>query len=110
MVQPGFVEPLNTIRHEQIAIGDHAGDGAVVADACNDIVEFRMKQRLATGDGDDGCAQASKVIDAAAHLGNLGRLRDVVKLVAVGAGQIAAAHRHDMSHVRMRGIQQRSTN
>ncbi len=61
-------------------------------------VELRVEEGLASGDGDDGGAEAGKVVDAAEHLVERDGIGDVVVLVAVGAGQIAAAHGDDLRH------------
>ena len=102
VVEAGAVEALDAVGHQQVAVGDHAGDGAGLADLADDVVEFGVQQRLAAGDGDDGGAEAAEVVDAAAHLVDGDGVGDVVELVAVGAGQVAAAHGHDVRHVRVR--------
>src|ERR1700687_5898575 len=50
-LEAGSVQSLNAVRNQQIAVGDKAGDHAVVADVANHVVELRMQQWLATGDG-----------------------------------------------------------
>ena len=45
-----------------------------------------------------------EVRNAPLHLRDVNRLRDVVELIAVGAGQVAAPHGHDVRHVRVRSV------
>ena len=103
VIEAGGVEAGDAVGHQQVAVGDHAGDGAGLADLADDVVELGVQQRLATGDGDDGGAEAAEMVDAAAHFVDVDGVGDVVELVAVGAGEVAAAHGHDVRHVRMRG-------
>ena len=107
VIQPGRVQSLNALRHQQVAVGDHAGDGARMPGAPNHVIELRMQQRLATRNSDDRRAQPPKLVDTTAHLGDGHRLGNVVKLIAIGACEIAAAHGHNVRHVRMGGVQQR---
>ncbi len=94
-------------RHQVVAVGDHAGHGTGLADAGDDGVEVGCSERLAARDGDDRGAQTAQLVDAALHLGKRNGVGVVVELVAVGAGQVAAAHGHDVRHVRVRRVQQR---
>jgi hypothetical protein len=57
MVEPGAVQPLDAFRRQQIAVGDHPGDHAALANVRHDPVEVGMQQRFAAGDGDDRGAQ-----------------------------------------------------
>ena len=84
------------------------GDHAVGADAADDVVEFGMHQRLAAGDGDDRGAQRAQLVDAAIHFVDRHGLREVVELVAVGAGKVAAAHGNDVRQQRMVGRGERA--
>src|SRR5205807_10375219 len=59
---PSTLFPYTTLFRS--TIGDHAGDGAIAADAANDVVELGMQQRLAATDGNDGGAQAAEFVDA----------------------------------------------
>src|ERR1700736_2402012 len=56
-LEAGSVQSLNAVRNQQIAVGDKAGDHAVVADVANQVVQLRMQQRLATGEGGNRPAQ-----------------------------------------------------
>src|SRR6185437_15479834 len=38
------VKPLNALGNQQISVGDHAGDHAVLANAGDDVIQFRMEQ------------------------------------------------------------------
>src|ERR1700691_710557 len=62
-----------------------------------------MQQRSATGDCDYGRAQRTELVDAAKHFFRWHRLRKIVELVAVGAGQVAAPHGNNVSQQRMLG-------
>src|SRR3954471_2927749 len=62
VVKAGVVEALDALGDQQIAVGDHAGDGAVGADAANDVVELRVKQRLAATNSNDGRPQAAELV------------------------------------------------
>ncbi len=64
VIESGAVQPRDAVRHQQIAVGDHAGDAAVVADAGDDLVELGMQQRLAAGDGDDAGSKPRQMVDA----------------------------------------------
>jgi len=105
MVEAGAVKALDALDVEQIAVGDHAGDGASVAHSDNDFIELRVGERLPAGDADHGCAEAAQVIDAADHLIERDGLRNLVVLVAVGAAQIAEASGDNLRQhgVRCRG-------
>jgi len=65
------------------------------------LVEIRVQQRLAAADLDVRGAQPGQVVEALAHGRQGHRRRVVVVLVAVGAGQVAAADRHDLREERM---------
>src|SRR5665213_317876 len=41
------------------------------------------------------------MVDSATHFGDVDGVGDVVELVAVGAGEVAAAHGDDVRHVRV---------
>ena len=70
----------------------------MVTDARDDLVQIGMGERLAAGDGDDAGAEAGEMVDAAEHLVDRDGLGDLVVLVAIGAGEIAEAHGHDLRH------------
>jgi signal transduction histidine kinase len=94
--KPRAVQPFDALRGEQIAVGDHARDHAVAADVRHDQVQIGMQQGLAAADGDDGSAQRGQHVEALAHGFERHRFGAIVVFVAVGAGQIAAAHGDDM--------------
>ena len=97
------VQALNAFRHQEISVGDQSGDHAVRANAADHVVEFGMQQRLAPGNRDHRRPQRAQFVDAAEHFVSRHWLRKIVELVAVGAGQIAAAHRNDVRQQRMIG-------
>ena len=106
VLQAGSVQPQDPLLVEQIAVGDHAGDHAVAADAANDVVNLRMQQRFAATDNDDGCAQPGQVINAPEHFLPRHWRRKIVVFVAISAGQIATAHGNDLRlHGMIRGRQ-----
>src|SRR6476646_7499997 len=57
-----------------------------------------MGQRLAARNRDDTGAEAGEMVDSAKHLIDRDRLGNLVVLVAIGAGEIAEAHGHDLRH------------
>ena len=99
--EAGFVEALDAIRHQQISIGDHSGDAAVLANAPYDLVQLRMQQRLAATNGDHGRAQLTQLVHTLEHQVERHRFGEVVVLVAVLTGQVAAAHRDQVRQQRM---------
>ena len=95
--EPGAIEALDAVGHEQVAVGDQAGHDAVLADAGDDGVQIGMQQRLAAADRDDGGAHCSPRRSMRRNISSSGHgLGKIVEFVAVGAGQIAAAHGNDM--------------
>ena len=103
VLEAGAVEPLDALGGEQVAVGDHAGDHAVAADAGDDQVQVGMQQRLAAADGDDAGAQVGQPVEPLVHVVERHGLGMIVVLVAVGAGKIAAAHGNDVRQHRMAG-------
>src|SRR5262249_9409792 len=77
MFQPGTVEPLDSLRHQQVPVGDHPGDHAAAAYVRNDQIQIGMQQRLAAADGNDVRAQIGQVIQPLVHRLNRNRLRYV---------------------------------
>src|SRR5437867_13216440 len=53
MFQARPVQPLNAVGGEQVSIGNHPGENAVLAYAGDNGVEIGMQQRLAAADGDE---------------------------------------------------------
>src|SRR5690349_11025819 len=62
----------------------------------NDLIELGMEQWFAPTDGDDRCTQFSESVHTAQHHCRGDRLGEIVVLVAIATGQIAAPHRNDM--------------
>ena len=85
VVQASFVKSFNPFNIEEIAVGDHAGDGARLAHAADDVVQMGMGEGLAAGDADHGGAEAAKVVDAAKHFVEGDGLGNLVVLIAVAA-------------------------
>lgn len=90
------IESVDTIGRQKIPIGDYSGDHAIVADTANNVVEIRMKKRLASADGDHRSSKRAQAIDTPKHFLEQDRFREIVKFVAVCTGKIAPAHRNDM--------------
>src|SRR6185436_650742 len=80
-----------------------AGERAATANARDNPVELGMEQGLAATLGDDGAAEFVQAVDAAEHFGERDGLGEIVELVAVGAGKIAAADGDDMGQDRVSG-------
>ena len=78
----------------------------LLADAGDDLVEIGMQERLAAADGDDGGAQRAEPVNAAEHFLGGNGIREIVVFVAIGAGEIAAAHGDDMDQQGMAGGKQ----
>ena len=93
MVEPGAVQALDAVGGEQIAVGDNAGDDRILAHVSDDVIQFRMQQRLATAEGDNHRSQTRQFVNPALHCFQRNRLGEIVELVAVGARKIAAANR-----------------
>ena len=92
MFEPGLIQALDAFGHEQIAVGDESGDHAALANVANHFVEIGMKERFASADGDDGGAEAREIVEAALHFFERNWIREIVELIAIGAGKIASAH------------------
>ena len=96
VLEAGAIQPLDALGGQKVAVGDHPGDHAVLADAPDDEVELRVQQRLPAADGDDGGAERRQAINPPVHLLNRHGRRVIVVLIAVGAGKVAAADRDDV--------------
>ena len=101
--EAGAIQALDAIGHQQVAVGDQAGEHAVLADARDDGVEFGMQQRLAAADGHRRGAHGAQPVNAPEHFLGRHRLREIVKFVAIRAGQIAAPYGNDVDQQRMAG-------
>ena len=110
VVKTGAIEALDAIGHQQIAIGNHTGDAAMMPDPSDDLLQFRMQQGLATRNGNDAGAEAGQIINSAKHFRQGNRFGDIVELVAIGAGEVATPHGHDVRHVGMARRGQGMTN
>ena len=96
MIEPGTIESADAFAAEEISIRDQRGDHAVRSNPTNDLVEVRVKQRLAPAEGDDAGPQHRQSIDAAHHVvGRHGR-GVIVVFVAVRARQIAPPDRNEV--------------
>ena len=96
MVEASAVQALNAIGGEQITVGDHARNDRVGANVGDDVIEFGMQQRLAATESDDRRAETRQFVDAALHRFRRNRLGEVVELVAISTGEIAASNGDDM--------------
>jgi len=101
VVETRAVQVLDALRREQVAVGDHARQDALTANATDDFLEMRMQERLASADGDDSRAERGQAIDAAEHHFQRKGLREIVELVAVSAGEIAAPDGNQMRQHRV---------
>ena len=93
VVEPGVVQRLDSLRREQVAVGDQSGDHAVRPDAADQGVEIRMEHRLAAAERDDRRAEVGQLVDPREHRVGRHRLGHLVVLVAVAAVDVAAADR-----------------
>src|SRR6185437_7584819 len=96
VVEAGVIELLDALRRKQITVGDEPGNDAVGADAANNVVKLSMEQSLAAADGNESCAERRQLVNAVVHLFERYGLRDIVVFIAVGTGEIAAAHGNDV--------------
>src|SRR5215471_8427113 len=98
VVESGAVQSPDALRSKQVSIGDERRDRAAMANAVDNLIEIGMEQGLATANGDDRCAELRKAVDAAQHEFGRDRVRDIIELIAITTGKIAAADRHDVGH------------
>src|SRR6476646_6730198 len=101
MVQASLVQLLDALRRQKIAVGDQSRNDPVGTNAADNVIELRMQQRFTTADGDQRSAQSRQLVNAAVHLFQRNRIREIVVLIAIGAGEIAAPHRNDVYLNRM---------
>src|SRR5262249_9487955 len=100
-LQPGAVKLLNAIRSQQVTVGNHSGNDAVVTNARDDAIQFGMGQRFAATNRDDGGAELSELVDPLIHQLRGNRLGEVIELITVLAGKIAAPDGNDVGEQRM---------
>ena len=103
IVEPRVVQRLDSLRGEQVAVGDQSGDHAVRPDPADQGVEIRMEHRLAAAECDDRRSEVGQLVDPREHRLGRHRLGHLVVLVAVAAVDVAAADRHEMDEQRMIG-------
>jgi hypothetical protein len=104
--QPRAVQPLDALSGEQIAVGDESGNDPLPPNVPDHLVQLGMQQRLAPADGDHRRSQRSQPVHAPEQLPCGHGRREVVILVAVGAGKIAPAHGDQMHQQRVLLVQQ----
>jgi hypothetical protein len=96
VIETGAVEAADDFLIEEEAVGDHAGEATVVADAGDEIGQVGVEQGFAAAEGNDGGAEGGQKVDAALHFVGGDGFGEGVVFVAVGAGKIAAPGRDDM--------------
>jgi hypothetical protein len=101
VIEARAVQALDAFDVEQVAIGDHACDGAGAAHAGDDFVELRVGQRFAARDSDHSGAETAKMVDAAIHFFEWDRVADFVVLIAIRAGKITEAGGNDLGEDRV---------
>ena len=74
----------------------------------DNVVQLRMRQRLAARDADHRRPQPPQVVDPPQHLVQRHRLGNLVVLIAVGAAQVAEPRRDNLRQHRMRRRRQRA--
>src|SRR5579883_2522626 len=103
VIEPGIVEAFDTLGSEQIAVRDQAGQSGIAANTADNIVELGMEQRFAAAERDHASFQIAEQFQAVQHSGKRHRLGEIVVLVTVSAGKIAAPDRDDVRHDGMVG-------
>ena len=53
VLEPGAIQALDPLGNQQIPVCNHPGNDSMLANARDDLIEFRMQQRLAATDGHD---------------------------------------------------------
>ena len=96
MFEAGIVQRHDLLRRQQISVGDHSGNHAVMTNSLNDLLDFGMQQRFAAADRHDGRSQLSQAVDAAEHFSVGIRRGEIVVLVAISAGEIASPCGNDV--------------
>ena len=96
VIESGAIQPRDAFLREEVAVGDERGDHPAAANTADDLVELRMEQGLAAAECHDARAQDGESIDAAENISRSDRLGMIVVFVAIGAGQVATAHRDQM--------------
>jgi hypothetical protein len=103
VIQSGTVQALDAIGDQKITIGNHARNQAVTAYVGDDVIELGMQQTFPATDGNNRGPEVRQMIHSAQYGFQRHRLGDIVELVAVRTGQIAAAHGHKVGQHRMIG-------
>jgi hypothetical protein len=103
VLQARAIKPLDAVRGQQVAIRDHAGDCAPVADANDQVIQIRMQERLTAAERYDACAQICEKIDAPQHFRWGNRLGKIVEFIAISARQIASPRGNDVGKYRVVG-------
>src|SRR5881397_2546162 len=67
ILEPGLVQPLNSLRREVVTVGNKSGDNAVRANMPDDVIELRMHHRFAARDSHDRSAQVTQFVYSAFH-------------------------------------------
>ena len=79
----------------------------MMPDAGHNVVNAGMHHRFAAGNSDDRRAKFGKLVDPSEHHVEVDRIAGFVVFVAVSAGKITPAHRHDVYQYRMFGRNKR---
>src|SRR3546814_5207935 len=107
-LQAGCIEPFDALAAEAEAVGDHGDNHAATAHRADQILQLRMQQRFAAGQG-DGCGlELCQVRDLRQQGWQRNRWREVVVFVAVTATEIATPSHHHLRQQRAVARRQRT--
>ena len=106
MLQAGPIELLDALDTEQITVGNQPCHHFSQPYPPHHGVQLGVQHRLPSADGDHGGAQSGQMVDPTHHILDGHRRRDLVELVAVGAGKVAAADGDEVGQHRMPGGKQ----
>ncbi|SPE22430.1 exported hypothetical protein [Acidobacteriia bacterium SbA2] len=67
MIQAGAIQVIDPLGSQQVSVGDQTGNNSAPADMLNNLFQFRVQERFASADRDNGCPQRRQSIDAAKH-------------------------------------------
>jgi hypothetical protein len=104
VVEPRLVEPADPLLREVVAVRDERRDHAPAPHARDHRVELGVHERLSPAHRDHGRAQLGQLVQPPQHDLERDGLGDGVVLVAVRAGEVAAAHGHDVHEEGMAGV------